>query len=130
MTPSVINFIRSAMVYLVIGSTMGILMAVYPQWSPPLRTAHAHINLLGWVSMMIFGVGYHVLPRFRGKQLHSEGIATAQVIIMNIGLVGFAIFITLFNLNGGDLFKVLVAVFGAIEAVGLYLFAYNMLRTM
>src|SRR3990172_6729524 len=116
MTPSVTNFIRSAIIYLVIGSTMGVLMAVFPPWGPPLRTAHAHINLLGWISMMIFGVGYHVLPRFRGKQLHSEGIATAQVIIMNIGLVGFAVFSVLFNLYGGDLLRGLLGLAGAIEA--------------
>src|SRR3990170_2870955 len=112
MTPSVTKFIRSAIIYLVIGSTMGVLMAVFPPWGPPLRTAHAHINLLGWISMMIFGVGYHVLPRFRGKQLHSEGIATAQLILVNIGLVGFAILITLFAVYGGDTFRYGAAFFG------------------
>ncbi|MDP2727941.1 MAG: hypothetical protein Q8P59_10410 [Dehalococcoidia bacterium] len=130
MTFSVLNFIRSAIIYLVIGSTMGVLMAVNPQWGAPLRTAHAHINLLGWVSMMIFGVGYHVLPRFRGKQLHSEGIAIAQLILVNIGIVGLAVFSVLFNLYGGDFFKAVVAIAGAIEVVGIYLFAYNMIRTM
>ena len=130
MTASVANFIRSAVTYLVIGAILGVLMAVYPQWGPPLRTAHAHINLIGWVSMMIFGVGYHVLPRFLGKQLHSEGVATAQLILVNIGLVGFSVFTVLFNLNGGDLLRALVGISGGIEAIGLFLFAYNMLRTM
>ena len=62
MTATVANFIRSAVVYMIIGVTMGALMAIYPQWGMVLRTSHAHINLLGWVSMMIFGVGYHTLP--------------------------------------------------------------------
>lgn len=130
MTASVTNFIRSAIIYLVIGVTMGIAMVIVPQWGTTLRTAHTHINLLGWVTMMIFGVGYHVLPRFRGKQLYSERLAVAQVILANIGLVGLAVFITLFNLYGGDTLKYLTGLFGAVEAVSIYLFAYNMFRTM
>lgn len=130
MTASVTNFIRSAIIYLAIGVTMGVIMVINPAWAVPLRTAHTHINLIGWVSMMIFGVGYHVLPRFRGKQLHSEGIATAQLVLVNVGVIGFAVFITLFNLNGGDVLKYAAALFGAVEAVGFYLFIYNMLRTM
>ncbi len=130
MTASVTNFIRSAIIYLAIGVTMGVLMVINPGWGASLRTAHTHINLVGWVSMMIFGVGYHVLPRFRGKQLHSEGIATAQLILSNIGLVGFAILITLFAVYGGDTFRYGAAFFGAVQAVGFYLFMYNMLKTM
>lgn len=130
MTPSVLNFIRGGIIYLVVGVTMGALMAINPQWRGPLTTAHAHILLLGWVSMMICGVGYHVLPRFRGKELHSEAIATAHLVLMNVGLVGLAVFLTLFNLYGGGLFQALAAVFGAIEAISLYLFAYNMFRTL
>ena len=130
MTATVANFIRSAVVYMIIGVTMGALMAIYPQWGMVLRTSHAHINLLGWVSMMIFGVGYHTLPRFIGKPLHSEKIALVQLILANVGVVGFAVFSELFNTNGGDLLRALLGVSGAIEALAFYLFAYNMLRTM
>lgn len=130
MTTSVTTFIRAAIIYLVIGTTMGVAMIIEPTWAAPLRTAHAHINLLGWVSMMIFGVGYHVLPRFRGKQLHSERLAMTQAVLANVGLVGLAVFITLFNLNGGDMLKFTAAFFGAVLALSFYLFVYNMLRTM
>lgn len=130
MTASVTNFIRSAIIYLAIGVTMGVLMVFNPVWGGYLRTAHAHINLIGFVSMMIFGVGYHVLPRFRGKQLHSEGIATAQLVLANVGLIGLASFLTLFNIYGGDPLKYAAGVFGGIEALGFFLFVYNMLRTM
>lgn len=130
MTTSVVTFIRAAIIYLVIGTTMGVVMAVNPEWAAPLRTAHAHINLVGWLSMMVFGVGYHVLPRFRGKQLYSERIAMTQAVVANIGLVGLAVFMTLFNLYGGDPLKYLAAFFGAILAISFYLFVYNMLRTM
>ncbi len=130
MTASVVNFIRSAIFYLAIGVTMGVLMVLNPVWGGYLRTAHAHINLIGFVSMMIFGVGYHVLPRFRGKQLHSEGIATAQLVVANVGLIGLAVFMTLFNVYGGDSFRYAAGLFGVIEALGFFLFIYNMLRTM
>jgi cytochrome c oxidase cbb3-type subunit 1 len=130
MTPTVVNFLRAAIIYLVIGITLGVLLVIYPQWRGPLSTSHAHINLLGWVSMMISGVAYHVLPRFRGRQLYSETLATAHFWLMNIGLIGLAVFLALLNLYGGDLFKILAAISGAIEAISLYLFAYNMLRTL
>ncbi len=52
---------------------------------------HAHTNLLGWVSMMIFAVAYHVLPRFSGRPLYSNRLADMHLILSNIGLIGLII---------------------------------------
>jgi cbb3-type cytochrome oxidase subunit 1 len=40
--------------------------------------AHAHIVLAGFVMMVIFGIAYHILPRFAGKPLRSERWAAAH----------------------------------------------------
>jgi heme/copper-type cytochrome/quinol oxidase subunit 1 len=48
--------------------------------------AHAHMMLLGFVLMTIYGVGLHVLPRFGGYPLRSERVASIQFWLANIGL--------------------------------------------
>jgi hypothetical protein len=87
------TFLRSALVWLGVGVAMGYLMVVSPA-NLGLRPAHAHVNLLGFVSMMIFGVAYHVLPRFTGRPLASPRMAVVHVLAANLGLLllagGFA----------------------------------------
>src|SRR3972149_1553095 len=67
-------FIRLAIMYFVLAIILGLHMSVagpvYP-WMP----IHTHFNLLGWMSMMIYGVAYHILPRFSGRQLFSDKLA-------------------------------------------------------
>jgi len=62
------RFLQAALVWLGLGVTLGVAMSVYP-FFVIYRPAHMHMNLLGFVAMMIFGVGYHVIPRFFGQKL-------------------------------------------------------------
>jgi hypothetical protein len=55
-----------------IGMSWGIYMAISEDRST--LPAHAHLNLLGWVSLFLFGVYYHLYP-----QLDSTRLALAQV---------------------------------------------------
>ena len=87
------------------------------------RPAHVHANLLGFVTMMIYGIGYFVLPRFFSKKLHSKRLAGLHVWAANIGLGGmFLGFIThwMFLLGGGAL----------LSAIGAFMFIYNIWRTI
>ncbi len=83
MSPTVIGFIKVSLISLLVGVVMGVLIAagVFSGAGRPslVTAAHAHVNLLGFVCMLIFGVAYHILPRFSGKPLYSEGLATAQL---------------------------------------------------
>lgn len=54
-------FLLAATVCGATGMAGGIAMAVTRDHS--LATAHAHLNLLGWVSMAIFGFYYHLVPQ-------------------------------------------------------------------
>lgn len=54
-------FLRIAVVYLIAGVSLGIFMAASQNHS--MAPVHAHLNLLGWVSMGLFGVFYRVVPR-------------------------------------------------------------------
>src|SRR3954470_15921997 len=78
MDPFVRRFIRSSLLWLGVGVTLGVLMTVRPAMLA-FRPAHMHANLLGFVSMMIFGVAYHVIPRFTGRPLQSPGLAALHL---------------------------------------------------
>lgn len=86
LTAYVRGFIRASLVWLAIGILIGVAMAFWPAGHIVYRPAHAHANLLGFVSMFIFGVSYHVLPRFVGRPLPSERMAMWHLWTANAGL--------------------------------------------
>ena len=120
-------FIRASLIWFVLGITLGLAMALHPPWTV-YRPAHAHMNLVGFVTMMIFGVGYQMLPRFFGHPIHSRSFAVAHIWLANIGL---ALLVTGFFLapHMGAHSIPVTAGGGILWAVGAYGFVYNMWRT-
>ena len=120
--------LKASLTWFGLGVTLGMAMAIRPEWAI-YRTAHFHMNFLGFVTMMIFGVAYHVIPRFTGNPLHSRRIAGAQWWISNVGLAllagGFAL-----SAKIGTRAWPLLAAGGIVSAVGAYLFIYNLWRTI
>ena len=129
MDPFVRRFIRSSLVWLGTGVLIGIAMAFWPARALAWKPAHMHANLLGFVSMMIFGVAYHVIPRFTGHPLHRPRLASAHVWIANAGLAGMV---------GGFIARVhwwgagngILRAGAALSAAGAFLFIYNLWRTL
>ena len=81
-------FIAAALAYALLGGLLGLAWLACPGELPALALrAHAHLMLVGFVAMMIFGVGLHVLPRFTGRALFSERLADAQFALANLGLL-------------------------------------------
>ncbi len=122
-------FIKASLAWLGVGVTIGILMAIWP-WLAIYRPAHMHANLLGFVAMMIFGVGYHVLPRFSGHKLHSRLLPALHWWVAQTGL---ALMVTGFVLtphNAGAAARYTLAAGGMLSAMGAYFFIYNLWRTM
>jgi cbb3-type cytochrome oxidase subunit 1 len=115
-----VRLIRMAALYLVIGVTMGIVMGITHQFS--LAPVHAHINLLGWASLAIMGVIYHVHPAAAQTRL-----ATIHFWVHNTALPVFMIGLG-FALSGREAFLP-VAIAGAMAVfVGILLFAVNIWR--
>lgn len=84
-------FVAAALAYALLGGLLGLAWLLDPGALPPLALrAHAHLMLVGFVGMMIFGVGLHVLPRFTGRPLFSERLADAQFWLANLGLLVMA----------------------------------------
>ena len=129
MSKTTMGFIYSGMMYLVVGITLGILFILIPDLRL-LRSVHAHLNLVGFVMFLIFGVAYHILPRFKGRPLYSESLAWWQFWLANISLVGLLIFMSLGAYQTLASLRYLQAVFGALLVFSIYLFVYNMLRTL
>jgi len=98
MSPTTIRFLKVGMACLILGGLLGTLLAVPisrdllskapgAQW----RLAHTHLNLAGFVIMTIFGIAYHILPRFAGKPLHNEVWASTHFWIAALATGGMVI---------------------------------------
>ena len=117
-------FIAAALAYALLGGLLGIAWLADPAALPSLAPrAHAHLMLVGFVGMMIFGVGLHVLPRFTGHNLFSERLADAQFWLANLGLVAMVL---------GWLFtmRVVSSLGGAALWLAFALFALNVTATV
>ena len=128
MTPYVRRFIRSSLFWLGVGVVLGVLMSAWPR-AALYRPAHMHANLLGFVSMMIFGVAYHVIPRFTGAALRSERVASLHLVIANAGLGGM-VFAWLARAHGAAWWQPVLVAGGTLSALGAFLFIWNLWRTL
>ena len=70
-------WIKIAVIYFTFGILLGLHMAKSGDFS--MRPVHAHLNLLGWVSMALFGLIYCQFP-----QLANNGLAKAHLWIYNL----------------------------------------------
>jgi cbb3-type cytochrome oxidase subunit 1 len=74
-------------------------------------------------------VGYHVFPRFAGRPLRSPGLVMPHWWLANLGVaaMGTAFILRAEGVRGSP---ALLGAGGAAAAVGAYLFAYNIWRTL
>jgi cbb3-type cytochrome oxidase subunit 1 len=128
MTWFVRAFLKASLSWLALGVSLGVAMAAHPLWTV-YRLVHVHMVLLGFVTMMIYGVAYHVIPRFAGFPLHSARAAVAHWWISNAGLAlmatGFAI-----RVHEATAGTIVLATGGTLSAVGAYMFVYVIWRTI
>jgi len=123
------NFISISIFYLAFASILGIFMLVKPELMPVLKFSHSHLMLLGWVTMMIYGVGYHILPRFAGKLIKKPGLAELQFWLANIGLIGMVVLHPMLTADSTGI-KTLLGIAGALEVISSGIFFYNMTTTL
>jgi cbb3-type cytochrome oxidase subunit 1 len=67
----------SAAAYALAGMGFGIVMAASHDHT--LATVHAHLNLLGWVSMALYGLFYHTVPAAAETRLAKIHVAIATL---------------------------------------------------
>jgi heme/copper-type cytochrome/quinol oxidase subunit 1 len=122
------RFIKASVTWLALGVTLGLAMAIHPSWVV-YRPAHIHLNVLGFVAMMIFGVGYHVLPRFAGHPLRFPRLAALHWWMANLGLALFAAGFLL-RPHGVAGAAALLGSGAALSAAGAYAFGWNIWSTL
>lgn len=109
-------FFKTAIVFLILGIAAGLQMAVSGSHSA--YPAHAHINLLGWVTSAIFG-GYYALNPAKA----ARRIAMVHYGVYNLGLLVMLPALYLM-LHGNPALEPIVATGSMIVAVGVLIFAF------
>jgi cbb3-type cytochrome oxidase subunit 1 len=121
------HFIKSSLAWLACGVTLGVAMAIKPTLVI-YRPAHMHMNLLGFVTMMIMGVGYHLLPRLGGHPLMWKSLAKVHLWIANAGLgLMVAGFFLRPSIQSG---QYVLAFGGSLSAIGVFCFVANIWKTL
>jgi cbb3-type cytochrome oxidase subunit 1 len=120
-------FIRASLAWFALGILFGLAMAAQPAWVV-YRPAHAHMTVVGFLTMMVFGVGYQLLPRLFGHALFSRALAVAHWWLANVGLAGMVTGFVLAPHIGARSAPV-TATGGLLFALGALGFVYNMWRT-
>ena len=120
-------FIRASLAWFAMGITLGVAIAAYPPWVA-YRPAHAHMNVVGFLTMMVFGVGYQLLPRLFGHALYSRRLAVAHWWFANGGLAAMVVGFVM-QPHVGARSAPLTATGGVLFALGSLGFVYNLWRT-
>ena len=116
------RLIRIAVLYLVVGVTMGIVMGIVHDFS--LAPVHAHINLLGFATLAIIGAIYKVYPDAANTRLARVHF-WIHTIALPVFMVGLA-----FALTGHEAFVPVTIVGATAVAVGILVFAVNVWFTV
>jgi cytochrome c oxidase cbb3-type subunit 1 len=125
----VVWYLRMSLFYFLAGSGIGFAMLIWPSEAGYYIPVHVHLNLLGFMSMMIYGVGYHILPKFSGKLIYSSRIMHLQFWFANAGLIGMASSWP-FVMGDAPLFGNILIISAALSIIGVILFAFNLMKTI
>ena len=115
-----VRFLKIAAVYFFIAVCVGLFMGITHNFM--FTSVHAHLNLLGWVSMAIFGVIYSIYPNVAETKL-----AKIHFWLHNIGVpvMQGALFIQL--LTGNQSFVLGTIIGSLMLVIGTLLFMINIL---
>ena len=111
-----IKFLFLAALALSFGVGMGIYMGIAHDFS--LAPVHAHMNLVGWASLALFGITYKLFPELQQRwpaRLHFA-LAAPAAFLFPIGIY--------FSVTGGN--PTLAIVASLVWAVGVLLFLGQM----
>jgi len=114
-----LRFLKIAVVYLLIGALLGLGMGIAQNFA--LIPVHAHLLLLGWASLALAGVVYHLYPAASTTRL-----ARIHFWLHNLGLPVFMVTLGLL-LTGREALLPIVAASASVVLIGLAIFATNVL---
>ncbi len=127
----VILFVKTGLASFLVGATLGLDMVIQPGNASYFLTAHVHLNLLGFMAMMIYGVGYHVLPRFSGVTIYSRKLMVIHYYLGTVTLAAMALcWIGIEMTAYADPLRACLALSSIGHMASIFLFAYNIFRSI
>ena len=109
-------YFRTAILFLIAGISIGIHMSISQNHN--VIGAHAHINLLGWVTSALFGGYYALNPAKAAGRLP---MIQYVVYVVGVALMGVSLYLLL---AGNTAMEPVVAVASLITFAGVLLFAW------
>lgn len=142
------KFLMASLIYFAITVTMGAITTVEPIYrftvlSSLFQRAHAHIGLIGWMSLSVIGFVYMSLKNI-DKPMYSERLGNMGFWLFNIGISFEFIVLLLGGYNQAHLythqdpsahtstipFTMFVLIFALVITVGAYMTVYNLYKTL
>jgi cbb3-type cytochrome oxidase subunit 1 len=117
-----LRFIKIAVVYLFVGALLGMYMGITQKFV--LVPVHAHLVLLGWASLALAGIIYHLYPAAAATRL-----ARIHFWLHNLGLPVFMLALALL-LSGVEAAGPAIGIGGSVVLIGLALFMANVLMNV
>lgn len=111
---------QAAVIFIIAGMIWGIVMGISEDHSA--MPAHAHLNLLGWVSLFLFGIYYRLHP-----SLERAKSATVQVWVWIVGTIILTIGVALVH-TGHAAGDPIAAVGSFVVLLDVFLFGWLVVR--
>ncbi len=129
MTPYMKRFIYASVLYLAIGSLLAMFSSL-PSLAYFAKYAHTHFNLAGFMAMMVFGIGYFILPRFNGADIRFPGWIAVHFWLGNISLVGMVLTKGLALQLDSKPLEIGFDIFATAQLVSIFMFVINIWATL
>ncbi|NIQ08998.1 MAG: cytochrome-c oxidase, partial [Gammaproteobacteria bacterium] len=121
-------FLVLSVIHLFIGTMQGVIQT-FPGVAQWLREAgpaghlidplaHAHINLVGGVTMGMMGLFYFVIPRLLKRPVYSSVLAAGSFWFSTLGVMGFFSSLVIFGYIEGSMIHAGMTYGQALEVVG------------
>jgi cbb3-type cytochrome oxidase subunit 1 len=97
-----IRFLLAAAFYGLISMVMGMVMGAKEDFT--LTPVHAHLNLLGWIALTLYGIVYKIYPAMGESKL-----ATTQFYAANVGILVLIPSLAAFLLGNANALPIMIA---------------------
>ncbi len=115
------NFLIIGACYLIVGIGFGMYMGGSQNFA--LAPVHAHINLLGFTLMTLFGLAYRLIPALAGNAL-----GRAHFWLHQIGAGGTLLFLFLLVSGIAPAVAPIMPIFEGLVAIGIITWAINLYK--
>ena len=97
----------------------------FTHYMSPKLLSITHIMVLGWITMIIMGALYQLVPVVMEVRLHSEKIALITFIVFGLGVTFMSIAFWSFTFSR----SILLEIGGVLVLIAMILFAFNILKS-